>query len=59
MHLKRRSSMEIDALIEYFKGIDFDLLVPMHCTGREGAVKFKNAFKKRVKLASVGDYFKF
>jgi len=59
MHLKRRSSKEIDALIEYFKGIDFDLLVPMHCTGREAAVKFKNAFKKRVKLASVGDYFKF
>ena len=59
MHLKRKSSEEVDDLIEYFKEIEFDLLVPMHCTGREAAVKFKNAFKKQVKLASVGDYFKF
>lgn len=59
MHLKRKSSKQLEELIDYFREIDFELLVPMHCTGREAAVKFKEAFNKRVKLASVGDKFKF
>ena len=59
MHLKRASSEKLEDLIEYFKEIDFQLLAPMHCTGREAAVKFKEAFGDRVKLASVGDSFEF
>ena len=59
MHLKRASSEELEDLIDYFKEIDFELLLPMHCTGREAAVKFKEAFGNRVSLASVGDKFKF
>jgi len=31
----------------------------VHCTGREVAMKFKEAFGERVKLASVGDRFEF
>ncbi len=59
MHLKRASSEKIEDLINYFAEIDFELLVPIHCTGRQAAVKFKQAFGERVKLGSVGDKFKF
>lgn len=59
MHLKRASSEEVEDLINYFNGLDFELLVPMHCTGREAAVAFKQNFNDRVKLASVGDKFEF
>lgn len=59
MHLKRASRESIADLIDYFKEIDFELLAPVHCTGREAAVKFKEAFGERVKLASVGDRFEF
>jgi 7,8-dihydropterin-6-yl-methyl-4-(beta-D-ribofuranosyl)aminobenzene 5'-phosphate synthase len=59
MHLKHASSEKLEALIDYFKQIDFDILAPMHCTGREAAVKFKEAFGDRVKLVSVGDKFEF
>lgn len=59
MHLKRASSEELEDLINYFNRIDFELLVPMHCTGREAAVNFKQKFADRVKLASVGDKFEF
>ncbi|MFW6295516.1 MAG: MBL fold metallo-hydrolase [Halanaerobium sp.] len=59
MHLKRSGEAEIKELIDYFSELDFELLAPMHCTGREAAVKFKEAFADRVKLASVGDSFEF
>ena len=59
MHLKRASKKEIEQLIDYFQSFDFDLLAPMHCTGRLAAVKFKEAFGERVNLASVGDSFEF
>lgn len=59
MHLKRAGSDKIEALINYFASIDFELLVPIHCTGREAAVKFKQAFGERVNLGSVGDKFEF
>ena len=59
MHLKRAGSDKIEDLIKYFAQIDFELLVPIHCTGREAAVKFKQAFGEKVKLGSVGDKFKF
>lgn len=59
MHLRRASREEIKQLIDYFQNFDFDLLAPVHCTGRRAAVMFKEAFKGRVRLASVGDEFEF
>lgn len=59
MHLKRASREEIEELINYFAKLDFDLLAPMHCTGRLAGAMFKEAFGERVKLASVGDKFEF
>lgn len=59
MHLKRASRETLEDLIDYFKDLDFEILAPMHCTGREAAVKFKEAFGDRVQLASVGDKFEF
>lgn len=59
MHLKRASTAKIKELIKYFSKIDFNLLVPIHCTGRTAAVKFKEAFGSRVRLGSVGDKFEF
>lgn len=59
MHLKRADREEINELIEYFRELELDLLAPMHCTGLETAVRFKDAFGDRVKIASVGEQFKF
>lgn len=59
MHLKRASREEIKALIDYFAELDFELLAPMHCTGRKAGAMFKEAFAERVQLASVGDRFEF
>lgn len=59
MHLKHSSSKELESLIDYFKKIEFEILAPMHCTGREAAVKFKQVFGNKVKLVSVGDQFEF
>lgn len=59
MHLKTATKKEVTEIIDYFKLIDFDLLVPIHCTGRVAALRFKEAFGEKVKLASVGDKFKF
>lgn len=57
MHLKRTSREEIESLIGYFAELDFELLAPMHCTGRKAGSMFKEAFGERIKLASVGDKF--
>ena len=59
MHLKRAENEQIESLVEYFRKIDFKLLVPMHCTGRQASVRFKEAFGETVHLASVGDKFEF
>lgn len=59
MHLKRADRKEIEELIEYFRELELDLLAPMHCTGREASVMFKEALGDLVQLASVGDKFEF
>lgn len=50
MHLKRASSGKIEDLIDYLAQLNFELLVPIHCTGRETAVKFKQAFGEKFKF---------
>lgn len=59
MHLKHSSSEEIEDIVNYLKEINFDLLVPIHCTGVKAAMMMKDSFGARVKLASVGDRFQF
>ncbi|MGM0410622.1 MAG: MBL fold metallo-hydrolase, partial [Bacillota bacterium] len=59
MHLKHSSDCEIDEIVNYLKKLNFDLLVPIHCTGNKAAMKMKKAFGDKVNLASTGDIFKF
>ena len=59
LHLKHSSGQEVIEIMNYFDSINFDLLVPVHCTGREVAMLFKDHFEEKVKLSSVGDTFIF
>jgi len=59
MHLKHSSIEDVKRIINYLDEINFELLVPIHCTGRKPAMMMKDQFGDRVKLASVGDEFKF
>lgn len=59
MHLKHSSDKEVKKIIDYFSELSFDLLVPIHCTGNKAAMMMKDRFKEKVKIASVGDNFKF
>lgn len=59
MHLKHSSDKKVKKIIDYFSELNFDLLVPIHCTGNKAAMMMKDRFKEKVKIASVGDEFKF
>jgi len=57
LHLKKSSQQEVNKIINYLDSINFDLLVPIHCTGKRAALELKKHFENRVKLSSVGDVF--
>lgn len=59
MHLIHADSERIDTIIDYLKTLDFDLLVPLHCTGFKAAAKMKAIFKDKVAAGGVGEKFTF
>lgn len=59
MHLKNANTKKVKNIINYFTKLEFDLLAPIHCTGRRAAMRMKDCFEDRVRLASVGDQFEF
>jgi len=59
MHLKHSSDKKVTKIIDYFSRLNFDLLVPIHCTGTRAAMMMKDRFKSKVKIASVGESFIF
>lgn len=59
MHLIHADSERIDAIIDYLKNLDFDLLAPLHCTGFKAAAKMNSVFKDKVVAGGVGEKFTF
>lgn len=59
MHLIHADQKRIDKIINYLRKLDFDLLVPLHCTGFKAAAQMKAVFKERVVAGGVGNKFLF
>lgn len=54
MHLKGASEYRVDRTIEELKKIDFDFLIPVHCTGITAIARMKQALGERCLLAEAG-----
>ncbi len=59
MHLCDADQGQIDWTIKYFENLDFDLLVPIHCTGKEAVEQMVNRLGERVMIGHTGDVFRF
>jgi len=55
MHLGDASMKDIVSLGDYLATLDFDLLVPLHCTGEQAMTYFKDRFQERCKLLLAGE----
>jgi 7,8-dihydropterin-6-yl-methyl-4-(beta-D-ribofuranosyl)aminobenzene 5'-phosphate synthase len=59
MHLIHADMERIDSIIDYLQELNFDLLVPLHCTGFKAAAKLNSIFKDKVIAGGVGKKFSF
>ncbi|MGM0470849.1 MAG: MBL fold metallo-hydrolase [Bacillota bacterium] len=59
MHLVNASLNRIEETIEYLAALEFEQLVPLHCTGTTAVKMMIKRFNERVELAQVGDEFCF
>jgi 7,8-dihydropterin-6-yl-methyl-4-(beta-D-ribofuranosyl)aminobenzene 5'-phosphate synthase len=59
MHLIHADRERIDAIIDYLKELDFDLLVPLHCTGFKAAARLNSVFEDKVMAGGAGEKFSF
>lgn len=57
MHLVDAGEYRRQKTIEALLQENFELLVPMHCTGMYSIVQLKMAFEDRCKIVSTGDFF--
>jgi len=55
MHLRDASMKDIVLLGDYLATLDFDLLVPLHCTGEHAMNYFKDRFQDKCKLMLAGE----
>lgn len=55
MHLISATKRRIKKTVDYLATLDFDLLVPLHCTGFTAVKAMKEAFDKRVLIQQTGD----
>lgn len=54
MHLKQVSKKRMERTIEELTRLDFDYLIPVHCTGMEAIIKMKEILRERCILAEAG-----
>ncbi len=59
MHLCDADQKQIDWTITYFKSLDFDLLIPLHCTGKIAVEKMIKSLGEWVKIGHTGDVLRF
>lgn len=57
MHLKAVPKSRIERTIEELQKLDFDYLIPVHCTGLSAIVQMKQALGDRCLLAEAGKKF--
>ncbi len=55
MHSNSWDDEQIEELSRYLETIHFDVLIPLHCTGQEAMLKFKEVFKEKCILLKAGD----
>jgi len=58
MHLVDASEHRRQKTIEVLQQEEFDMLVPMHCTGMYSIVQLKMTFGERCKIVGTGDCLK-
>jgi 7,8-dihydropterin-6-yl-methyl-4-(beta-D-ribofuranosyl)aminobenzene 5'-phosphate synthase len=59
MHLIDAKMERIDSIIDYLQELDFDLLVPLHCTGFKASAIMNSVFKEKLVAGGVGKKFSF
>ncbi len=55
MHMNASTEEEIQSVATYFKSLDFEKLIPLHCTGKNAMETFKELFQDRCYLLKAGD----
>jgi 7,8-dihydropterin-6-yl-methyl-4-(beta-D-ribofuranosyl)aminobenzene 5'-phosphate synthase len=58
MHLVNAEQDRIEWTINQLAKIDWELLIPLHCTGQRAVEQMKDVFGDRVKVKSVGESIK-
>lgn len=59
MHLIDAKEERINRTVDYLADLDFQLLVPLHCTGIGAVNQMINRLGERVRIAYTGDSFSF
>ncbi|TDX51405.1 MBL fold metallo-hydrolase [Orenia marismortui] len=59
MHLINASQKRINETVDYLDHLDFELIVPLHCTGFKAMKAMIEKFRDKVKLGEVGEEFIF
>ena len=57
MHLITSSQEEIEAIGDYLEKLNFDNLIPIHCTGDNAIDYFKSRFRNRCLCLKAGDVY--
>lgn len=55
MHMSSSTDAEIQEVTSYFRSLDFEKLIPLHCTGKKTMKALKELFKERCHLLKAGD----
>ncbi len=58
MHLSKESDEAILRIIEEMNDLDIEKVIPLHCTGINATVLFKQNFRGKCEIHSTGDSFK-
>jgi 7,8-dihydropterin-6-yl-methyl-4-(beta-D-ribofuranosyl)aminobenzene 5'-phosphate synthase len=59
LHLVGASKERIDFTINHLKQWNPEVIIPLHCSGREAMCALKNHFPENTKLLNCGDSFSF
>ncbi|WP_018248702.1 MBL fold metallo-hydrolase [Orenia marismortui] len=59
MHLINVSQKRINEIVDYLDHLDFELIVPLHCTGFKAMKAMTEKFRDKVKVGQVGKEFIF
>ena len=58
-HLSGLAGERITQVVDAFRGLDLDYLIPQHCTGLEAVIQMAVHLPKELVVSSVGSTFTF